>query len=268
MSSCDECPIGWFQMSSNGRSCEMCPGGETTNGTGSGYCIACDSENCAQCGGYGVKDGICGPCAVNEYSLDTNICKTCPDGWAAVEESVNCEQCSQEQEASEVSGICVDCPPGAFRKRFENGTVSDKCVGCEIGKYFGPVAHWTQSRNSGEDRQYIIQPKAPDQENCYQTAIAYWRTYGGLPNTNNAMPIDLTAPDEPTEFRTFPEGCLMLRFGDGNYIFYNTNQNGRDWSENEPDYRMINTVAMPVKDKCLDYAQKQFEELANNDGYH
>ena len=258
MSMCGECPLGWFQMSSNGRSCEMCPGGETTTGAASNKCIACYSGNCAQCGGYGVKDGICGPCAVNEYSLDTNTCTVCPNGWAAVEESVKCEQCSQEQEASE-SGICVDCPPGGFRERFEGGTVSDKCVGCEIGKYFGPGIPWTQNRNSVEDLQYIIQPEAPDKDNCYETAIAYWRTYGGLLNTNNAMPIDLT--DQDHEPPTFPQGCIMIRDGGENYIFYNLATTGRDWPENDPNYRMINTVGMPKEEKCLDYAQKQFEEL-------
>ena len=53
-----------------------------------------------------------------------------------------------------------------------------------------------------------------------------------------------------------------------NVVIFNTVANGRDkpeWSENDPNYRMINTVAMPVKDKCLDYAQKQFEELGQQE---
>lgn len=262
MSTCDECPQGWFQMSSNGRSCEICPDGETTNGDGQDQCIACDSGNCAQCKGYGVKDGICGPCAVNEYSLDTNTCETCPGGWAAVEESVKCEQCSQEQEASEVSGTCVECPPGGFRERFEDGTVSDKCVTCDIGNFFGPVVPWTQERNSLEDQQNIILPTAPTQENCYETAIAYWRTYGGLPNTNNFMPIDLTTGHE---FSTDPQGCIMIRIGGENYIFYNLATTGRDWPENDPNYRMINTVGMPKEEKCLDYAKDQFREIGQQE---
>lgn len=261
MSTCDDCPQGWFQMSSNGRSCALCPGGETTNGAASARCIACDSGNCAQCNGYGLKNDICAPCAVNEYSLDTNICKTCPGAWVAVEESVKCEQCSQEQEASE-SGICVDCQPGGFRERFEDGTYSDKCVGCEIGNYFGAAVPWTQERNSLQDQQNIIQPEEPSQANCYQTAIAYWRMYGGLPNTNNFMPIDLTTGHE---FSTVPQGCIMIRNGGENYIFYNLATTGRDWPENDPNYRMINTVAMPVKDKCLDYAKDQFREIGQQE---
>ena len=128
---CQECPIGFYQDPEIGHSrCIVCERGNTTVTPGQIKCQSCSPENCNQCDGYGGSN--CDECAPGQYSLNSDLCQLCPDGYISGTYHDSCSVCEFGTIVAANGSLCDNCPLGWSG---HGSTVPYTCKACDVGKY-------------------------------------------------------------------------------------------------------------------------------------
>jgi len=145
---CFDCPLGKYTGSSGTISCTACAEGTFSGQVGTTSCVDCqvgrysavqDSYVCLDClaGRFARSTGMsdCVDCSIGRaVSLPgQELCGDCESGtFTGVTRSVYCERCLPGQyTANSGSTICLTCSPGTYQP----GVASTGCLDCAIGDY-------------------------------------------------------------------------------------------------------------------------------------
>ncbi|GFR99359.1 Pol polyprotein [Elysia marginata] len=131
-STCQSCPLGFYQDQTGQFQCKPCPVGETTGQVASTSIVSC-AEGCNS-GEQLLPTGVCSPCAVGTYrdAAVSRVCVPCPDGFTTFEEGSqlqsNCSilKCPAGSRADSTNTVCVLCPVGQYQPQIN----MKQCVPC------------------------------------------------------------------------------------------------------------------------------------------
>ena len=214
ISTCVNCPSGYFSSQANSSFCTECKAGSKPDSLNRA-CVTCDpgrfsashgAENCTQCGaGYFQplsNSTSCKDCIVGRFSEQgATSCLNCPSGrynalanganldacifcgegeYQETDESTSCDLCSPGTAHSVIgssdSSDCTDCRPGTYSA----GSGNNICSTCEPGK-FGPKAVAENCTDCGIGK-YSTNSAATTSSTCIDCGIGTYTVATGSPS--------------------------------------------------------------------------------------